>query len=66
MNKVMIALLAGFAAGILLATDKGSVTRKKLSDDFDEWANKLSDLWDKFLPAENEVGEAVAKMSDAT
>jgi hypothetical protein len=28
MNKVMIALLAGIAAGILLAPDKGSVTAK--------------------------------------
>lgn len=61
----MIALLAGFAAGILLAPDKGSVTRKKLNDGFDDLAGKLSDLKDKFLPAETEAAEPVAKMSDA-
>ncbi|MEP6747301.1 MAG: YtxH domain-containing protein [Bacteroidota bacterium] len=59
MNKITIALLAGFVAGILLAPDKGSVTRKKLNDGFDDLSDKLSDLRDKFTPAEDEITENV-------
>jgi gas vesicle protein len=62
----MIALMAGFAAGILLAPDKGSVTRKKLSDGFDYLADKLSDLKDKFATEKADVTEEatfVPKMS---
>ena len=53
----MIALLVGFAAGILLAPDKGSVTRKKLSDGIDDLAGKLSDLADKFTPENTGISE---------
>ncbi|MEP6747373.1 MAG: YtxH domain-containing protein [Bacteroidota bacterium] len=53
MNKVLIALLAGIAVGILIAPDKGSVTRKKLKDGFDELADELSGLKDKYLPGED-------------
>jgi hypothetical protein len=66
MNKVMTALLAGFAAGILPAPDKSSVTRKKINDNFDDLPGKPSDLKDKYLPAEKEIaGNVVAKMGAA-
>ena len=48
MKKLIITFLAGFAAGILFAPDKGSITRRKLrarltdfSDNLDEVAAKL-------------------------
>ena len=48
MKNIILALLAGVAAGILLAPDKGSETRKKLfgkigdlSDDISDGANDL-------------------------
>lgn len=52
MNKVLIALLAGIALGMLIAPDKGSVTRTKLKDAFNGLADDLSDLKDKFIPGE--------------
>ena len=55
MKKVMIALLAGLGAGILIAPDKGSVTRKKLSDGFDDLSDWLTDLKNKFMPGENKT-----------
>ncbi len=53
MNKVLIALLAGIAVGILIAPDKGSATRAKLMDSFNGLADDLSDLKDKFFPSED-------------
>jgi len=53
MNKVLIALLAGIAVGMLIAPEKGSVTRGKLVDGFNGLADNLSDLKDKFLPDED-------------
>ncbi|HTE10334.1 MAG TPA: hypothetical protein VK645_05175 [Chitinophagaceae bacterium] len=41
MNKILIALLAGLAAGILIAPAKGSASRAKLADAFDDMVNKL-------------------------
>ena len=41
MNKVLIALLAGIATGILIAPRKGSATRDKLVDGFNDLADKL-------------------------
>ncbi|MEO5595281.1 MAG: YtxH domain-containing protein [Chitinophagaceae bacterium] len=53
MNKVLIALLAGIAVGILIAPAKGSETREKLVDGFNGLADDLSDLKDRFLPGED-------------
>jgi len=53
MNKVLMALLAGIAVGILIAPAKGSETRKKLQDGFDRLADNLSGLKDKYLPGED-------------
>jgi hypothetical protein len=52
MNKVLITLLAGIALGMLIAPDKGSVTRAKLKDGFNGLADDLSDLKDRFFPGE--------------
>ena len=53
MNKVLLALATGFVAGILLAPDKGSVTRQKITDAFDDMTDKLAELKNKFTPEEN-------------
>ena len=41
MNKVLIALLAGIAVGVLIAPEKGSTSREKLVDGFNDLADKL-------------------------
>ncbi|MFT3936177.1 MAG: YtxH domain-containing protein [Chitinophagaceae bacterium] len=67
MNKLLIALAAGFVAGVLLAPDKGSATRKKIKDGFQGLADGVNDLVDRFAPAVVEEVEAMAtvpKMSD--
>jgi len=53
MNKVLIALLAGIAVGILIAPAKGSETRARLVDGLNGLADGLSDLKDKYLPGED-------------
>jgi gas vesicle protein len=50
MNKVLIAFLAGATLGILFAPDKGSKTRKKLSDGFDDLKSSLQDEYQEFFP----------------
>jgi gas vesicle protein len=68
MNKVLIALLAGFAAGILLAPDKGSVTRKKITDRFNDLSDKLSDFAEKITSEGGSISSpkaTVPKMSEA-
>ncbi len=58
----MIALLLGFVAGVLLAPEKGSVTRKKLNDGFDGLSDKLSDLLNEFSPGNSR--QELPKLSD--
>ena len=43
MNKILIALLAGVAAGVLIAPAKGSDTRKRLSKSFNDLTEDLED-----------------------
>lgn len=43
MNKILLGLLAGVAIGIAFAPDKGSRTRQKIRDSFDDLKNKASD-----------------------
>jgi gas vesicle protein len=62
-TKVITGILAGFAAGavlgILFAPEKGSVTRQKISDKSDEYADNLKFKYD-------ELRETVkGKMHDA-
>jgi len=52
MNKIIVALVAGIAVGMLMAPAKGSVTRRKIVDGFNGLADELSDLKDKYLPSE--------------
>ena len=74
-SKVMIALgcgaLAGALLGILFAPDKGSETRRKISERTNDLSSKLKDLKDKAkgsykAPAngrtavENEINEYVS------
>ncbi len=53
MNKVLVALIAGIAVGMLIAPEKGSVTRRKIASGFNGLADELSDLKDKYLPSED-------------
>ena len=41
MNKVFIALMAGIAVGILIAPEKGSASREKLVNGFNDLADRL-------------------------
>lgn len=50
MNKVLIAFMSGIAVGILIAPDKGSSTREKLVDSFNDIADTLSGIKEKFTP----------------
>ena len=54
MNKVLVALLAGIAVGMLIAPAKGAETRGKIVDGFNGLADDLSDLKSKYFPNEDE------------
>ena len=43
MNKILLGLLAGIAIGIAFAPDKGSKTRQKIRESFDDLKTKASD-----------------------
>jgi gas vesicle protein len=43
MNKILLGLLAGIAIGVALAPDKGSKTRQKIRDGFDDFKKKATD-----------------------
>ncbi|MEO5594312.1 MAG: YtxH domain-containing protein [Chitinophagaceae bacterium] len=60
MNKVLIALLAGIAAGILIAPAKGSASRAKLVDGFNDLADKLQGKKSNmYQDALNTIGEHI-------
>jgi hypothetical protein len=43
MKKLLFVLLAGVAVGMLLAPEKGTETRKKLSDSLEDFKDKAMD-----------------------
>ena len=66
MNKVLIALLTGIAVGILAAPRKGSDTRKKLFDDFNDLANEFSRTASEVYDAEKDmIHETMSEVRDA-
>ncbi|MEO6316677.1 MAG: YtxH domain-containing protein [Chitinophagaceae bacterium] len=61
MNKVLIALLAGIAVGVLVAPAKGSESREKLADGFNDLADKLTGSKEKtmYQNALDTIGEHI-------
>ncbi len=54
-NKIMLAGLIGFAAGVLFAPDKGVITRDKLKRNVDTVAEKAQQQTDKAKSKINEI-----------
>ena len=62
-GKVLLGVLAGVAGGatlgILFAPDKGSVTRKKISEKGDDYAEELEQKFNEFIEGITKQFEAV-------
>ncbi len=62
-GKVLLGLLAGVAAGamlgVLLAPDKGSSTRRKISKKADEYVDGLTEKFNEFLDTISEKYDEV-------
>lgn len=77
-SKILLGFLAGAAigaiAGILLAPDEGSETRKKISDGTSDLGDKLKDTFndfvdtvkDKYHKAKSEVEDVAEKVKAGT
>jgi gas vesicle protein len=69
-GKVVLGVLAGVAIGatlgILLAPDKGSVTRRKISDKADDYTEGLEEKFSEFIKSVTQQFEAMrAQAADA-
>ena len=64
-GKVLLGVLAGIvvgaALGILFAPEKGSATRKRISEKSDEYADDLVEKFNEFIESINEKFERVVK-----
>jgi gas vesicle protein len=62
-GKVLLGVLAGVAVGatlgILFAPDKGSVTRKKISEKGDDYAEGLEEKFNEFIGTVTKKFEAM-------
>ena len=65
MKVCLFMLLTGVVAGILLAPEKGSVTRKKIVDGFrdlqDGINREIDDLTDKIVTAAERIDESAQR-----
>ena len=68
-GKIVLGTLAGIAigaaVGVLLAPDKGSETRKKLSRKKDEFAGGLKDKYESLKEKYNNAIDGAARKIDA-
>ena len=62
MNKLLLGVLAGIAIGIAIAPDKGSKTRQKFREGFDDFKKKATDAAKDFA---DEVDKGFAKVRTA-
>lgn len=62
-SKVILSFLAGVAAGtalgILLAPEKGEITRDKLKEQIDDLSDKARTTYNKYKPKPGDVIEEV-------
>ncbi len=62
-GKVLLGILAGLAAGaflgVIFAPDKGTVTRKKIIDKSEDYAEDLKEKFDEFIDSINKNVEEV-------
>jgi len=66
-GKILLGVLAGVAAGallgVLLAPEKGSVTRRNISDKGDEYVDELKEKFNDMLDLASEKYTAVKEMA---
>ena len=64
MNKLLLGVLAGVVIGMMIAPDKGSATRQKIRDGFDDLKKKASDAAKDFADAADKGFEKVRSAFD--
>jgi gas vesicle protein len=59
MKKAFYLILAGVIIGILVAPDKGTETRRKLKDRFDDWKESAMDKADDIVDQSKDIVDNV-------